>query len=272
MELKKFILQALGEDLGTEDVTTEAILSSQDQAEANILAKQTLVVAGLDVAKKVFEFLDSDCKWKSVKKDGEVLKNGDVIATVEGKARAILKGERTALNFLQRLSGIATLTRQFVEKVEGTRARILDTRKTTPGLRALEKYAVQMGRANNHRIGLFDRYLIKDNHIAVAGSVSKAIETVLAKKKNGLLMEVEVKNFDELNEALKFPVDIILLDNFSVPQVKEALTLKKGRIKFEASGGINLQNVRDYAETGVDFISIGALTHSAPAVDISLVI
>lgn len=271
MELKKFITQVLEEDLGSGDVTTATLISSEAQVTANIIAKQPMVLAGLDVAKKVFEYLDSDVEWNPKKKDGEMLKNGEVIAIAEGSARAILKGERVALNFLQRLSGIATLTRQFVDKVEGTKARILDTRKTTPGLRSLEKYAVQMGGGNNHRLGLFDRYLIKDNHIAAVGSVSKAIEAVLSDKKNGLLMEVEVKNFEELKEALKYPIDIILLDNFSVSQVKEALTLKKGKIKFEASGGITLNNVLDYAKTGVDFISIGALTHSAPAVDISLV-
>lgn len=270
MELKKFITQALEEDLGNEDVTTDTLISSEALATASIVAKQPLVLAGLDVAKKVFEHLNAQIEWKPKKKDGEVLKRDEILATVEGNARAILKGERVALNFLQRLSGVATLTRQFVDKVEGTGVRILDTRKTTPGLRALEKYAVQMGGANNHRLGLFDRYLIKDNHIAALGSISKAIEAVLAKRKNGLLVEVEVKNFEELKEALGNSVDIILLDNFSVSQVKEALTLKKGRIKFEASGGITLNNVLDYAKTGVDFISVGALTHSAPAVDISL--
>ena len=272
MELKKFIAQVLEEDVGNGDVTTETIISSEAQVSAKIFAKQPLILAGSDVAKKVFESLDPACEWNSKKKDGETLKSGEVIATVQGKTKAILKGERVALNFLQRLSGIATLTRQFVEKIEGTGTRILDTRKTTPGLRALEKYAVQMGGANNHRIGLFDRYLIKDNHIAAAGSVSKAIEAILANRKNGLSIEIEVRNFNELKEALKYPIDIILLDNFSVSQVKEALTLKKGKVCFEASGGINLNNVLDYAKTGVDFISVGALTHSAPAADISLII
>lgn len=272
MELKTFIEQALAEDLGGGDVTTDTLIPSDARATAHISAKQPLVLAGLDVARKVFESLDSSVGWKPKKKDGEVLKSGEGIAAVEGNTRAVLKGERVALNFLQRLSGIATLTRQFVEKVEGTKAKILDTRKTTPGLRALEKYAVQMGGGNNHRLGLFDRYLIKDNHIAAAGSISKAIEAVLTQKKEGLLMEVEAKNFEELKEALKYPIDIILLDNFSVTQVKEALTLKKGKVRFEASGGITLNNVLDYAKTGVDFISIGALTHSAPAVDISLLI
>ena len=272
MELKTFIKQVIEEDLGGGDITTDAIISSDSKTTANIISKQSLVLAGMDVARKVFELLDPACEWKPKKKDGQVLKNGDLIATVEGKTQAILKVERVALNFLQRLSGIATLTREFVDKVEGTGSRILDTRKTTPGLRALEKYAVQMGGANNHRIGLFDRYLIKDNHIAAAGSVSKAVETVLASRKEDLLIEIEVRNFSELKEALKYPIDIILLDNFSPSQVKEALTLKKGKIRFEASGRINLNNVLDYAKTGVDFISVGSLTHSAPAVDLSLII
>lgn len=280
MELKLFIKQAIEEDIGEGDITTDTIVDPQAKTKANIVAKQPLVLAGLDIARKVFLHLDPESKWEIFKKDGEEVRQGEVIAVVFSKTHAILKAERVALNFLQRLSGIATLTREFVEKVEGTKTRILDTRKTTPGLRALEKYAVQMGGANNHRLGLFDRYLIKDNHIAATGSVSKAIEAVLAKRKNGLLVEIEVRNFDELKEALKYPIDIILLDNFSPPQIREALTLKKrcgelvepGKIKFEASGGINLQNVRAYAETGVDFISIGALTHSAPAVDLSLTI
>lgn len=272
MELKDLIQQALEEDLGYGDVTTDCLLEQDKITPAQIVAKQNLVLAGLDVARKVFSFLDSKTEWSSKKKDGEEVLKGEVIAAFQAKANAILKGERVALNFLQRLSGIATLTRQFVKKVEATGVKILDTRKTTPGLRALEKYAVQMGGGNNHRLGLFDRYLIKDNHIAAFGSVSKAVEACLQKRKRGLLMEVEVRNFDELKEALQFPVDIILLDNFSPAQIKEALIFKNGKVKFEASGGIHLDNVRHYAETGVDFISIGALTHSAPAVDLSLVI
>lgn len=270
MELREHIRQAIEEDLGRGDITTEVLFDSNRKAQAKIIAKQKLVLAGLDVAHKVFTHLDCHLTWRPTHKDGEVVPKGDVVVHLVGRAEAILKGERVALNFLQWLSGIATLTRQFVDKVEGTGVRILDTRKTTPTWRAIEKYAVRMGGGNNHRIGLFDRYLIKNNHIALTGSVSKAVQQVLARRKNGVPVEVEVKTLDELKEALKFPVDIILLDNFSPAQVKEAVSMGGGKVKFEASGGITLDNVRAYAETGVDFISVGALTHSAPAVDLSL--
>lgn len=270
MELKEHIRIALEEDLGKGDITTEALFDSKAEAKAKIIAKQDLVLAGMDVAHKVFVHLDKKLIWKPRHKDGEFVSQGEPVVSLAGRAEAILKAERVALNFLQWLSGIATLTRQFVEKVEGTGVSILDTRKTTPTWRAIEKYAVQMGGGNNHRVGLFDRYLIKDNHIALAGSVAGAIQKILGQKKNGVPVEVEVQNLAQLKEAMQFPVDIILLDNFSPGQVKEAVSMGGGKFKFEASGGINLQNVRAYAQTGVDFISVGALTHSAPAADLSL--
>ncbi|MBI4224287.1 MAG: carboxylating nicotinate-nucleotide diphosphorylase [Deltaproteobacteria bacterium] len=270
MELKEHIQRALEEDLGRGDITTEALFDASAPAKAKILAKQDLVLAGLDVAHKVFTHLDKKIIWKPEQKDGERVRAGEPVVRLEGKACAILKGERVALNFLQWLSGIATLTRRFVDTVEGTGVRILDTRKTTPTWRAIEKYAVQMGGGNNHRIGLFDRYLVKDNHITLAGSVASAIQKVLGQKKNGVPVEVEVQNLEELKEALKFPVDIILLDNFTPERAREAVLMGRDKVQFEASGGITLENVRAFAETGVDFISVGALTHSPPAADLSL--
>ncbi|MDO8527184.1 MAG: carboxylating nicotinate-nucleotide diphosphorylase, partial [Deltaproteobacteria bacterium] len=223
MELQFLIRKALEEDLGSGDITTNALVDPRDQATAEICAKQELVLAGLDVAKEVFATLDSHLVWKLVKKDGDIIKKGECVATVQGATVTLLKGERTALNFLQHLSGVATLTRQFVNKIEGTNAKILDTRKTLPGWRTLEKYAVRMGGGGNHRAGLFDRYLIKNNHIAHAGSVSEAIEKVLRQKIQGMLVEVEVQNKKELQEALKYPIDIILLDNFLPDQIREAI-------------------------------------------------
>ncbi|OGQ04433.1 MAG: nicotinate-nucleotide diphosphorylase (carboxylating) [Deltaproteobacteria bacterium RIFCSPLOWO2_12_FULL_44_12] len=272
MDLKTIIEQALEEDINGGDITTECIVDPNVQTTAKIIAKQNLVVAGLDVAHKVFLHLDPNCEWVAAKKDGDEVLNNEILAKIKGKSASLLKGERVALNFLQHLSGIATLTRQFVDAVQGTKAKILDTRKTLPLWRALEKYAVRMGGGNNHRLGLFDRYLIKNNHIQIAGSVSKAIEKILKKKKSDTLLEVEVRNFEELKEALNYPLDIILLDNFTPKQVKEAITTAKGKVKFEVSGGINLDNVAQYAATGVDFISSGALTHSAPAADLHLTI
>ena len=278
MKCKPLIQLALDEDIGTGDITTDAVVSPNTKAFAEIKAKQNLVLAGLKIAQAVFEKLDSRCKWHSKFKEGDFVKKGMCIAQLEGKASAILKGERTALNILQHLSGIATLTKEFVDAVKGTGAKILDTRKTLPGLRELEKHAVKMGGGHNHRMGLFDRYLIKNNHIDLVGGMEKAIKKVLSARggsasggKN-MLVEVEVRNFEELKTALKYPIDILLLDNFEPEAVKGAMRLAHGKVKFEVSGGITLDNVRLYAATGVDFISVGSLTHSAPAADIHLVI
>lgn len=272
MDLKTLIEKALEEDLGSGDITTGCLVEPDLKTSAKIIAKQNLTLAGLDIAEKVFTTLDPNCEWAPDKKDGDRVSDGECVVKLKGKAAQILKGERVALNFLQHLSGIATLTRKFVDAVQGTKAKILDTRKTLPGWRALEKYAVRMGRGNNHRLGLFDRYLIKNNHIQLAGSVSKAIEKTLKQKKPGMLVEVEVRNFEELKEALNFPIDIILLDNFTPKQAKEAISSASGKVKFEVSGGITLENAAQYAATGVDFISCGTLTHSAPAADIHLIV
>lgn len=272
MELTTLIDKAIEEDLGEGDITTDTLVDPKLQASATLSSKQTCVLAGLDIAHKVFTRIDSQCKWDPQKQDGEWIEAGETIVKIRGKAASLLKAERVALNFLQHLCGIATQTRKFVDAVRNTKVKILDTRKTLPGWRALEKYAVRMGGGNNHRLGLFDRYLIKNNHIDVAGCISKAVEKVLSHKKSGVLMEVEVRNLEELKTVLKYPVDIILLDNFDAHLAKEAVQIGKGRVKFEASGGINLSNVAEYAATGVDFISIGALTHSAPASDLHLVV
>lgn len=199
------------------------------------------------------------------------VKKGEIIARLEGNARAILSGERVALNFLQRLSGIATLTRRYVKKIAKTKTKIYDTRKTTPGWRLLEKYAVRMGGGVNHRMGLYDRYLIKNNHVDTAGSVSQSIERVLRRRKK-IPLEVEVRNLKELKEALHYPVDLILLDNFSPAQIRQAIRYKKRGVIFEASGGMNLENIKSYAKLGIDYISVGRLTHSACAADIHLIL
>lgn len=275
MEAKRLIQVALKEDLGRGDITTEAIVNSSQQARAKIVAKQDLVLAGVGLVPQVFKRLDPETKWKPIQKDGAFVRRGGVIGRLTGRAQAILKGERTALNFLQHLSGIATLTRQYVRAVSRTGIKIYDTRKTTPGWRLLEKYAVRMGGGVNHRLGLYDRYLVKNNHIEVAGSVAAAIEKVLRRRKK-VALEVEVRNLKELKEALRYPIDLVLLDNFSPKQLKRALRLRAGRagrkVLFEVSGGITLENICNYALKGIDYISIGKLTHSAPAVDFHLVI
>lgn len=275
MEAKQLIQAALREDLGSGDITTQAIVKPSQMARAKIVAKQDLVLAGVGLVPEVFKMLDPKTKWKSYRKDGTFVRRGSVVGTLRGRAQAILEGERTALNFLQRLSGIATLTRQYVRALSRTRTKIYDTRKTTPGWRSLEKYAVRVGGGVNHRVGLYDRYLVKNNHIEMAGSVAAAIEKILRYRKK-VALEVEVRNLKELKEALRYPIDLVLLDNFSPRQLERALRLRAGRegrkVLFEASGGIDLQNIKDYAKAGVDFISVGALTHSAPAVDFHLVI
>lgn len=272
--IRNTVRQALAEDIGAGDVTTEAIVPSEARARAYIGAKQPCVVAGLDLVRAVFLELDPRFEFRPKKADGDVCERGTLICELAGSARAILSGERAALNFLQRLSGIATLTRSFVEAIEGSRATVLDTRKTTPGLRMLEKYAVAVGGGQNHRRGLFDQVLIKDNHLVFARRLSaRPIQEAvrLARKANPkIVVEVETKSLEEVQEALEAKADIIMLDNVSTKEMAEAVKLINGRAKTEASGNVNLQNVAAIARTGVDFISIGALTHSAPAVDFSL--
>lgn len=269
-DIKTFIANALSEDIGPGDITTKALLPSTIRGKAEIIAKERLVLAGTDVAAEVFRQIDSDTSFIANYTDGNELSKGTAIATISGQLASILTAERVALNLLQRLSGIATLTREYVKKIEGTKARIVDTRKTTPGLRALEKYAVRVGGGKNHRFGLFDGILIKDNHIAAVGSIGEAIKRAKEKAPHTLKIEVETENIEQVKEALAAGSDIIMLDNMDTKTMKEAVKLIKGKAMVEASGGINLTNVRKVAGTGVDFISVGAITHSARAMDISM--
>lgn len=270
---KEIIRRALTEDIQTGDITTQAVIPDSVLSEGKFLVKANGVIAGLNVAGKVFELIDNKIDFRILIPDGEKVKAGDIVAIVEGEASSILTAERTALNFLQRMSGIATLTNNFVEKIKHTKAKILDTRKTVPGLRMFDKEAVKFGGGKNHRIGLFDMFLIKDNHIEIAGSITKAIGACRKFQKNknsNLKIEVETKNLDEVKEALSCNVDIIMLDNFNTDMMKKAVGLIGGKCLVEASGNITLENVTEVAETGADFISVGALTHSVKALDISL--
>jgi len=268
-EILATIRKALDEDIGVGDVTTNLLVAPEASAVARIIAKQDGFVSGLSIVQAVFLMLDVDMRFSLNAGDGAEVTSGQLLLESKGSARAILTGERMALNFLGRMSGIATLTRKFVKAVAGTKATILDTRKTGPGLRAIDKLAVQHGGGSNHRFGLYDMILIKDNHIDSAGSISDAIRVVKAAD-NQLEIEVEAKNIKEVQEALDLGVKRILLDNMSLAEMRDAVAINDGRAKFEASGSVTLQNVREIAETGVDFISVGALTHSAPAFDVSL--
>ena len=263
------VKRALAEDIGDGDVTTEAIVHAEATLIGNIVAKQQGVIAGLDVARATFLMLDDRVIFEPKVREGAQVSRGDLLANVAGPARALLTGERTALNFLGRMSGIATLTSQFVEAVRGTSRIILDTRKTAPGLRSLDKLAVKRGRGENHRMGLFDMVLIKDNHIDFAGSITAAVERVRTTKTN-LEIEVEARTLEDVTEALALNVDRILLDNMALETIREAVRLNRGRAKLEASGNVTIENVRAIAETGVDSISVGALTHSAKVFDVSL--
>ncbi len=266
---KKLIKQALAEDIGPGDITTEATIPTDSTSTAEMLAKQDLVPAGLDVSRGVFHYLDPGIQFTPLAKDGDRIKTGTVLSRLAGNTRVLLAGERVALNFLQHLSGIATLTAKYVEMIKGLKVEVLDTRKTLPGLRHLEKYAVRIGGGKNHRMGLFDMVLIKDNHIRAAGGITKAVEA--AKKKAGQLkIEVETRSLEEAREALAAQADIIMLDNMPVEIMREAVKLIAGRALVEASGNVTLDTIRAIAETGVDFISTGSITHSAPAADISM--
>jgi nicotinate-nucleotide pyrophosphorylase (carboxylating) len=268
-ELRTTIRRALEEDLGPGDVTTNSIVAPEAIATAQIVTKQNGILSGLTVAQEVFLMLDGEMRFRSNLTDGSAVTSGQVLIELKGSARAILTGERTALNFLGRMSGIASLTSKFVEAVAGTNAAILDTRKTAPGLRAIDKLAVLHGGGHNHRTGLYDMVLIKDNHIDCARSIGEAVQRV--RTVDGQLeIEVEVKSIKELVEALDVGVKRILLDNMSRARMREAVAINDGRAKLEASGNVTLENVREVAETGVDFISIGSLTHSAPSFDVNL--
>jgi nicotinate-nucleotide pyrophosphorylase (carboxylating) len=266
--LERIVHAALAEDIGAGDITTEATVAADAAGTAAILVKEPGVVCGLAAVETTFRTLDPDAQFEAFVRDGDSVEAPAVVARVEGSLRAILTGERVALNFLGRLSGIATLTRTYVDAVAGTGAAVLDTRKTTPGLRALEKNAVAAGGGRNHRFGLDDAVLIKDNHLRAAGSIGAAVES--ARRAGDLPIEVECDTLDQVGEALDAGVDAILLDNMTVGELQDAVRLAGGRARLEASGGITLENIRAVAETGVDEISVGALTHSARALDVSL--
>ena len=270
--VEPLVRAALLEDIGRGgDLTTDAIVPAQLEAHAAFVARKAGVVAGLEPARLAFALLDPSARFDVTVPDGGSVTAGGTIATVRAKARAVLTGERTALNFLCKLSGIATTTRTLADLVAGTKAHIIDTRKTTPGLRALEKYAVRCGGGSNHRFGLDDAVLIKDNHLALAGSIKAAVAAVRANVGHMVKVELEVDTLEQLREALETPIDAVLLDNMTPAQLREAVAIVAGRVLTEASGGISPQTIKDVAQTGVDLISVGAsLTHSAPALDIGL--
>src|SRR5271157_2748332 len=268
-EIKGAVRRALDEDIGSGDVTTDSIVPAEAIMSGKIIAKQSGIVAGLDVAEMAFCMLDNKVAFSRQVAEGDPVEDHQLLAVISGKARALLTGERTALNFLGRMSGIATLTRQFVEAVAGTKAVILDTRKTAPGLRAVDKLAVRRGGGKNHRFGLYDMILIKDNHIDFAGSLVEAVQRAKTVNQN-LEIEVEARSLEDVQLALKAGVNKVLLDNMTLEMMHQAVIINQGRASLEASGNVTLGNVRQVAETGVDYISIGALTHSAKAFDVSL--
>lgn len=272
--IDELIRLAFKEDIGDGDHTTLSTIPASAKGKVQLIIKEEGVLAGVEIAGQIFHAFDSGLKMTIIIPDGSEVKCGDIAFTVEGKVQSLLQTERLVLNVMQRMSGIATITRRYVKKLEGTKTRILDTRKTTPGLRILEKEAVKIGGGHNHRIGLFDMILLKDNHVDFAGGIENSI--IRAKEyswKNGkqLPIEIEVRNFDELNEVLRVgDVDRIMLDNFNVADTRKAVKQVDGRYPLESSGGITYDTIRDYAETGVDYISVGALTHSVKSLDMSL--
>jgi nicotinate-nucleotide pyrophosphorylase (carboxylating) len=270
MQIDRIIRNALDEDVGSGDITTDAVIHDDSRGEALLFARERLIVAGLQVFGRVFQILDSRIEVHTRCLEGETATEDTVIAGVTGPMAAILRGERTALNFFQRMSGIATVTRQFVDKVRDRDVRIVDTRKTAPGLRVLDKYAVRVGGGRNHRLGLFDGVLIKDNHITAAGSISKAVKRAKETAPHTLKVEVEVEDLAGLKEAIHAGADVVLLDNMAVDTMRDAVRLATGRILLEASGNVSLDTVEAIAHTGVDIISVGGLTHSPRAVDVSL--
>lgn len=264
----KMLEDFLKEDIGEGDITTNAIVPENHTSKAFIQVKANGVVAGHIFVLEIFRFLDQDIQYQKLKQDGEHVTKGDILATIAGKSRAILTGERVALNILQRLSGIATITRSFVEAVEGTGVKILDTRKTSPGLRSMEKYAVRMGGGYNHRLNLSEMALVKENHIALAGSIKEAVKRV--KSQSNAPIEVEVRNMEELREAMDADVDRIMLDNWEMESIKKAVLLVHKRIPLEVSGNMTIEKAKKVAKTGVDFISVGAITHSFKSLDMTL--
>jgi len=271
--LEQLVLQALSEDVGSGDVTTAATVPERARAGARIVQKAPGTIYGLDAAEAVFTQLDSDARCERLVAEGVWREDGGPVMTVEGSARALLTGERTALNFLAHLSGVATISARAARAVAGTGARVLDTRKTTPGMRALEKAAVAAGGASNHRVGLYDAILIKENHIAAAGGIAQALDRVRAAAPElAGTLEVEVRNEQEIDEALAAEAPRLLLDNMDDAQLRSAVARVAGRAELEASGGVTLETLRARAETGVEWVSMGALTHSAPALDLSLIL
>jgi len=268
--IKNLIEQALKEDIGNGDITTNALIPDAMVSTATMVAKANGIIAGMEVAEEVFRFLSPEIVWNPLVQDGDKIEKGTLLVEMSGSFRALLTGERLALNFLQRMSGIATMTHLFVEQVADYEIKILDTRKTVPGLRLLDKYAVKAGGGENHRIGLYDMVLIKDNHIKVAGGIKNAVEQIRKEIPAGMKLEVETTTLAEVQQALEMNADIIMLDNMTNETMRICVKTINHRAKVEASGNINLERVREIAATGVDYISIGALTHSVTALDISM--
>ncbi|MCB8564336.1 carboxylating nicotinate-nucleotide diphosphorylase [Fusobacterium ulcerans] len=270
LNVDELILMALREDISSEDITTNSVMREKKNGRVQLICKQDGIVAGLHIFKRTFELLDENISVKMYFKDGDSVKNKDIIAEIEGDVRVLLSGERTALNFLQRMSGIATYTNNVVKLLEGSSVKLLDTRKTTPNMRIFEKYAVKMGGGYNHRYNLSDGILLKDNHINAAGGVAEAIK--MAKEYTSFVrkIEVEVENLEMMQEALDAGADIIMLDNMTPEMMKKAVAMAAGRAETECSGNITKENIKTVIETGVDYISSGALTHSAPILDVSL--
>lgn len=261
---------ALKEDMPHGDITSESIIPARSKSEAIILTREEGVLAGIDVARRVFYKIDRSISFKKNLDDGQIFRKKDTIATLRGPSISLLKGERTALNFLQRMSGIATTTRRFVQILEGTKTKILDTRKTTPGLRLLEKYAVKIGGGVNHRFDLSEMVLIKDNHLKLVGSISQAVMRAKEKVKPGVRIEVEATNLEEVQEAVRSGADVVMLDNMSIKKMKEVVKWIKGKIPLEVSGKVTLRRIIEIASLGVDYISVGSLTHSYKSVDMSI--
>lgn len=274
MQIKELILLALSEDIGDGDITSLSCIPENNTAKAHLLVKEDGIIAGIDIAKEIFNILDSSLCFQSFFIDGNKIRKGDIVFTVSGKTRSILSAERLVLNFMQRMSGIATITNKYVESLSGFNTKILDTRKTTPNMRFFEKYAVKIGGGENHRIGLFDMVLIKDNHVDAAGGIKQAINATIKYLKDNKLnvkIEIEARSIDEVKEILSIGgVNRIMLDNFSPKLMKEAILLINRQYETEASGGITFDTLKKYAETGVDYISVGALTHHIKSLDLSL--
>lgn len=270
VNIDKLIMQALEEDITSEDISTNSVMPEYQKGQVELICKQDGVIAGLNVFCRVFELLDDTVTFDMRAKDGDFVKNGDLMAVITGDIRALLSGERTALNYLQRMSGIATYTNSIAKLLEGSRTTLLDTRKTTPNMRVFEKYAVKVGGGSNHRFNLSDGVMLKDNHIGAAGSITKAVQKAKAYASFVHKIEVEVENLDMVKEAVEAGADIIMLDNMSPEEMKEAIRIIDGRAKTECSGNVTKENIQNILDVGVDYVSSGALTHSAPIMDISL--